>query len=101
MQKTNETLIEARFADEVFDCIEELNKMLPQFSARYQTPVLLTGLAQVLSGVLNASVQGKLCTPEEAFEAISILTRTAFTSPSASDSFETSQQSAITKHRRC
>ena len=66
------------FYDEVAACLEDLNAMLPELTARYGLTILVSAMAEQVGGALQALRRKKLCDDHQTGLAIDRIASRAF-----------------------
>ncbi len=72
---------EEKFAEDVLNCVEDLNAVLPAFVTRYDELVLVAALAEHVGGALRIFMRAGLCSTEQARRVLRHLEDTAFATP--------------------
>ena len=72
---------EEKFAEDVLNCVDDLNAVLPAFATRYDELVLVAALAEHVGGALRIFMRAGLCSPEQARRVLRHLEETAFATP--------------------
>jgi hypothetical protein len=83
---------EEKFAEDVLNCVEDLNAVLPAFVARYDELVIVAALAEHVGGALRIFMRSGLCSTDQARRVLRHLEETAFTAPAATPEKETRVQ---------
>jgi len=68
----------ADFYDQVGACLEDLNAMLPELTARYGLTILVGAMAEQVGGALQALRRKKLCDDHQTGLAIERIATRAF-----------------------
>jgi hypothetical protein len=66
------------FRKSTFECVEDLNRLLPGLSLRYDTEVIIGAMAEHVGAAIWALRQKKLCDTRQARLAIEHLEHAAF-----------------------
>jgi hypothetical protein len=66
------------FDKSLLECVEDINKLLPALSRRYDTTVIIGALAEQVGSALKVLMQKKVCNARQALQVIDSIESSAF-----------------------
>jgi hypothetical protein len=66
------------FGRGVYDCVQDINKLLPRMNRRYDTMVIVTALAEHVGSALHLLLRRKVCDEHQARQVIRHIEGMAF-----------------------